>query len=108
MPKRYNKIIMDNIIFNEKSHIVSIFKDFLIIYDNNDFLKRYYTKSEIDIRLPRYFEYYESYSKIFPNYTSIPEGKYFYINIQKKQRMIDLQENIENEKSREKKMKKVK
>ena len=23
MPKRYNKIIMDNIIFNEKSHIVS-------------------------------------------------------------------------------------
>ena len=108
MPKRYNKIIMDNIIFNEKSHIVSIFKDFLIIYDNNDFLKRYYTKSEIDIRLPRYFEYYESYSKIFPNYTSIPEGKYFYINIQKNQRMIDLQENIENEKSREKKMKKVK
>ena len=108
MPKRYNKIIMDNIIFNEKSHVVSIFKDFLIIYDNNDFLKRYYTKSEIDIRLPRYFEYYESYSKIFPNYTSIPEGKYFYINIQKKQRMIDLQENIENEKSREKKMKKVK
>ena len=108
MPKRYNKIIMDNIIFNEKSHIVSIFKDFLIIYDNNDFLKRYYTKSEIDIRLPRYFEYYESYSKIFPNYTSIPEGKYFYINIQKKQRMIDLQENIENEKSREKKTKKVK
>ena len=108
MPKRYNKIIMDNIIINEKSHIVSIFKDFLIIYDNNDFLKRYYTKSEIDIRLPRYFEYYESYSKIFPNYTSIPEGKYFYINIQKKQRMIDLQENIENEKSREKKMKKVK
>ena len=108
MPKRYYSIIIDNIVFNEKSHIVSIFKDLLINYDSNDFLKRFYTKSESDIRLPKYFEYYDLYSKIFPNYTSIPEGKYFYINIQKKQRMIDLQENLENEKSMEKKMKKPK
>ena len=108
MPKRFNLTIIDNIIFNEKSHIVSIFKDLLINYDFNDFLKRFYTKKESSIRLPKYFEYYNLYSKIFPNYTSIPEGKYFYINIQKKQRMIDLQENLENEKSKEKKMKKVK
>ena len=108
MPKRYNSTIVDNIIFNEKSHIVSIFKDLLINYDFNDFLKRYYTKDESAVRLPKYFEYYNLYSKIFPNYTSIPEGKYFYINIQKKQRMIDLQENLENEKSKEKKLKKVK
>ena len=108
MPKRYNATVVDNIIFNEKSHIVSIFKDLLINYDFNDFLKRFYTKKESSIRLPKYFEYYNLYSKIFPNYTSIPEGKYFYINIQKKQRMIDLQENMENEKSKEKKMKKPK
>ena len=108
MPKRYNMTIIDNIIFNEKSHIVSIFKDLLINYDYNDFLKRFYTKKESAVRLPKYFEYYNLYSKIFPNYTSIPEGKYFYINIQKKQRMIDLQENLENEKSKEKKLKKVK
>ena len=108
MPKRFNSTIIDNIIFNEKSHLVSIFKDLLINYDYNDFLKRFYTKKESAIRLPKYFEYYNLYSKIFPNYTSIPEGKYFYINIQKKQRMIDLQENLENEKSKEKKLKKVK
>ena len=108
MPKRYNMTIIDNIIFNEKSHIVSIFKDLLIIYDFNDFLKRFYKKNESAARLPKYFEYYNLYSKIFPNYTSIPEGKYFYINIQKKQRMIDLQENFENEKSKEKKLKKSK
>ena len=106
MPKRYNSTIIDNIIFNEKSHIVSRFKDLLISYDFNDFLKRFYTKNESAVRLPKYFEYYNLYSKIFPNYTSIPEGKYFYINIQKKQRMIDLQENMENEKSKEKKQKK--
>ena len=107
MPKRYNSTVIDNIIFNEKSHIVSKFKDLLISYDFNDFLKRYYTKKESAVRLPKYFEYYNLYSKIFPNYTSIPEGKYFYINIQKKQRMIDLQENMENEKSKERKLKKA-
>ena len=108
MPKKYNLIIIDNIIFNDKSHIVSVFKDLLINHDFNDFLKRFYTREESDIRLPKYFEYYNLYSKIFPNYTSIPEGKYFYINIQKKQRMIDLQEDMEKEKSKEKKSKVVK
>ena len=107
MPKKYNLIIIDNIIFNDKSHIVSVFKDLLINHDFNDFLKRFYTREESDIRLPKYFEYYNLYSKIFPNYTSIPEGKYFYINIQKKQRMIDLQEDMEKEKSKEKKSKVV-
>ena len=108
MPKKYNLIIIDNIIFNDKSHIVSVFKDLLINHDFNDFLKRFYTREESYIRLPKYFEYYNLYSKIFPNYTSIPEGKYFYINIQKKQRMIDLQEDMEKEKSKEKKSKVVK
>ncbi len=100
MPKRYNQTIIDNIIFNEKSHIVSIFKDLLINYDFNDFLKRFYKKSESAVRLPKYFEYYNLYSKIFPNYTSTPEGKYFCINIQKKQRMIDLQENLKNQRKK--------
>lgn len=97
MPQRYNKDIIDNIVYNEKSHLVSLFKDQLISYDYGDYLKRYYNKQESDIRLPRYYEYYYLYSKIFPNYTAYPEGKYFYINIQKKQRMIDLQEKMENE-----------
>ena len=81
MPKRYNSTIVDNIIFNEKSHIVSVFKDLLIKYDFNDFLKRFYTRKESSIRLPKYFEYYNLYSKIFPNYTSIPECRYLYKNI---------------------------
>ena len=55
MPKKYNLIIIDNIIFNDKSHIVSVFKDLLINHDFNDFLKRFYTREESDIRLPKYF-----------------------------------------------------
>ena len=71
MPEIYEIIIIDNIIYNEKSHIVSTFKDLLIAYDYSDYLKRYYTYKESKVRLPKYFEYYNLYSKIFPNYTSI-------------------------------------
>ena len=95
MPHTYNVNIIDNIIYNEKSHIVAEFKDRLIIDDNGEFLKRFYKKKESDVRLPKFFEYYDLYSKIFPNYTTFYEGKYLYQNIQRKQRMIDLQEKLE-------------
>ena len=97
LPFSYNKNIIENIIYNERSHIVATFKDHLIADDIGEFLKRYYTKKEIDERLKKYYEYYDLYSKVFPNYTVFIEGKYFYQNIQKKQKMIDLQEKMELE-----------
>jgi hypothetical protein len=39
--------------------------------------------------LPKLLEYYENYSKIFPNYIILHEAKYIYKNIQRKQKMID-------------------
>ena len=96
----YDKIIIDNIIYNEKSHIVAKFKDYLIIDDIGEFLKRFYYKEESKKKLKKFYEYYDLYSKIFPNYTAFNEGKYLYQNIQKKQRMIDLQEKMELEKKK--------
>ena len=100
MPLKYNSNIIDNIIYNERAHIVAEFKDRLIIDDNGEFLKRYYNLDESFVRLPKFFEYYELYSKIFPNYTAIYESKYLYQNIQKKQKMIDQQEQREIEKQK--------
>ena len=97
IPLTYQINIINNIIYNEKSKIVATFKDYLILDDSSEFLKRYYKLYESLIRLPRFFEYYNTFSKIFPNYTSILEGKYIYRNIQKKQRMIDIQEQMEME-----------
>lgn len=93
----YRSTVINYIIYNEKSHIVSLFKDYLIIDDCSEFLKRYYTKSESIKRLTKFFDYYDTYSKIFPNYTSILEGKYIYYNIQRKQRIINIQEEMELE-----------
>ena len=73
--KNYNMNVIENIIHNEKSHIVAEFKDKLIIDDDGEFLKRYYKRRESSIRLPKFYEYYNLYSKIFPNYTILYEGR---------------------------------
>ena len=101
---KYGSTVINNIIYNEKSHVVALFKDYLILDDTSEFLKRYYTSYESGVRLPRFFEYYETYSKIYPNYTALLEGKFIYRNIQRKQRMIDLQEQMELETKRNNKM----
>ena len=85
----YCSNIINDIIFNEKAHVVALFKDFLIFDDVSEFLKRHYKTHESLIRLPKICEFYESYSKIFPNYTNIPESKYMYKNIKRKQKVID-------------------
>jgi hypothetical protein len=85
----YRKNIINDIIYNEKAHIVAVFKDYLIYDDTSEFLKRFYKVQESKSRLMKIFEFYDSYSKIFPNYTVMTEAKYIYKNIQRKQKMID-------------------
>ena len=102
MPLKYNSIKIDNIIFNDKIHLVSVFKELLLLNDQAEFLKRFYALYESVERLPKYFKFYDLYSKIFPNYTSIEEGKYFYKNIQQKQRVINTIEKIELENKKHK------
>jgi len=71
--------------YNEPKHVVSVFKDYLILDDFSEYLKRYYRCDEAADRLPRIFEFYEKYSKVFPNYVGIPvEGRKLFKNIERK------------------------
>ena len=101
----YGKFVINNIIYNEKTHIVAKFKDFLVVDDLSEFLKRFYNISESLTRLPLYFDYYHIYSKIFPNYTSLKESKYIYKNIHRKQKMLDLQQKEESQEKKKEKEK---
>ena len=58
----YNLKIVNDLIYNENTHIVSIFKDYLILDDINEFLKRYYTQPETKVRLPKLCSFYDKYS----------------------------------------------
>ena len=98
--KRYDKPLsyhdmkmINDILYNEKTHYVEAFKEYLIYEDYNEFLKRYYKRSELRIKLPKILNFYEKYSKIYANYTVIPESKYMYKNIKRKQKMIDQMQN---------------
>ena len=93
----YSLVCINNLIFNEHCRIVARFKDFLILDDMTEFLRRFYTKRELKRRLTKIFNFYESYSKIFPNYMILPESKYLYRNIRKKQKMIDAFNQIKKE-----------
>ena len=81
----YNSKIVSDIMYNENRHIVSVFKDYLIFDDFSEYLKRFYSNQESVERLPKVFEFYEKYSKVFPNYVALPgESKYMFKNIERK------------------------
>ena len=61
-----------------------------------EFLKEFYNSIEIYPQLRTIYDYYESSSYLFPNYTAINEGKYIYRNIIKKQKLIDYLEDLED------------
>ena len=91
----YNSKVIQDIINNESTHVVAEFKDYLIFGDDSEFLQKIYTSKESRKYLPKIFNYYESCSVIFPNYVTLPESKYIYKNIQKKQKVIDIQQEQE-------------
>ena len=98
-PLFYEKFQILLLMENANTHLVSLFKDYLLYDDSTEFLKDYYYKNkEIYQRLKTIYDYYESSSYLFPNYTAINEGKYIYRNIIKKQKLIDYLEDLEDKK----------
>jgi len=53
-----NQKIVNDLIYNEQTKAVSIFKDYLILDDINEFLKRTYTFAETKARLPKLAQFY--------------------------------------------------
>ena len=46
LKEHYDRMIITNILYNEKIHIVSCFKEILIYDDPGEFLKRFYRLNE--------------------------------------------------------------
>lgn len=86
---KHNIIVINNILSNNKCHIVALFKDFLLYDEYVEFLKRYYKNYEIGLRLDKIFKFYKKASFIFPNYSPLVESKYLFCNILKKQMIIN-------------------
>jgi len=85
----FQHICIDNLMCNDNCHLVAKFKDYLIYDDDSEFLHEFCCKSELKSRLKNIFNFYSTYVHIFPNYLVIPEKKYIYKNLRKKQKVID-------------------
>ena len=95
--KHYRMKIIDEILFNENTHCVSKFKDYLIYDDNNEFLNKYFEIKEIEVVLYLILEYFINYSKINPSFILNKEGKILYKNFQRKQKLHQSKHIIKNE-----------
>lgn len=103
----YNVKVVNDIIYNDTTNLVSCFKDYLIYDDISEFLKRFYNNEESISRLIKIYTFYDKYSKVFPNYIVLEENRYMFKNIERKQIAIDerqkfFQELEEKDKKKEK------
>ena len=62
---QYLDLVMENLIFNKNSHLVTIFKDYMIWDYYDEFCKRFYHKKESTHRVPKFSIFYKNYLKFF-------------------------------------------
>lgn len=69
----YNLKVINDIISNEPTRIVAIFKDYLLTDDVNDFLNKFYTSKESCKKLSHSTKYFAKYCTVFANYINLEE-----------------------------------
>ena len=105
---KYMGFIMETLIFNKNTHLVSTFKDYMIWDYIDEFLKRFYHDNESNERVPKFAKFYQNYLKFFcvPTFKDIfcndmlhnfseKKAELFYnANYRKKKESNSIQEDI--------------
>ncbi len=63
--EKYESIILKHLLNNENTHLVSVFKDYMILDYKEEFLRRYYSLYECSQRIPEFSIYYHNYLLFF-------------------------------------------
>ena len=97
---QYLGLIMENFMFNKSTHLVSVFKDYMIVDYVEEFLKRYYLTTESYNRLPKFSLYYKNYLKFFciPTLINLYSNNLIHNRFEKKAEFF-YKENYKNKKS---------
>eukprot|EP01022_Parablepharisma_sp_SALTPOND_P028503 TRINITY_DN71068_c1_g1_i1.p1 TRINITY_DN71068_c1_g1~~TRINITY_DN71068_c1_g1_i1.p1 ORF type:complete len:664 (+),score=39.79 TRINITY_DN71068_c1_g1_i1:158-2149(+) len=83
----YNAKITESIMYGANTHLVCIFKEYLIYDDTNEFLRRFYAKSEVPARLKMLSNFYTKFHNARPNYAILEEKRILIYNIVLKRRL---------------------
>lgn len=62
---QYNNKILEELIFNRKTHLIALFKEYMIADYIDEFLKREYKAKESKERIPKFSHYYLNYAIFF-------------------------------------------
>ena len=97
--KIYNIYIINSIIFDQKNHIVTEFKNYLLWDETSEFLKRFYNLMESLERLPNISQYYETYTLFAPIYFGLEGSLLIIMNewTRKKKNYLEYIEDKEEE-----------
>ena len=98
---QYIGLIMENLIFNKNTHLVSTFKDYMIWDYIEEFLKRYYRNDESNERVPKFASFYKNYLKFFciPTFKDIFSNEILH-NYSEKKAELFYNENYRNKKEK--------
>lgn len=94
-PDKFYAKITNDIIYDEKKHLVCLFKDYLLWDEYSDFLKRFYMLDESIQRIPGYCSYYSKYSVMRPVYFRFNSSHIMYKNFKKHRKYFELIEENE-------------
>ena len=102
--KKYNKFIINSIIFDHRIHKVAVFKNNLLWDESSEFLKRFYKNNESFDRIPKISEYYEKYTLFSPVYFGLEGLLVIIMNkwTKKKKNYLEYVEDHEEEKKKSK------
>ena len=89
LDKKYNLLKINEILSNMKSRLVSSFKDFLLYEEDSEFFQRYYNGKESIKRIKKISKISNRNPFIYPNYSSLEEGRYILSNILRKEMLIN-------------------
>ena len=68
-PEKYDRILLENFVQSKYCHDIAVFKEKILFYFDDEFLKRYYTITESTERVPKFVHYYHNYLLFFCNPT---------------------------------------
>ena len=89
----YNTNIINDIIFNANCCATAKFKDYLIYDERTEFLSKFNCTKDSEVQIKNSCEFYIKFSKVFPNYILLPEKKYMFKSIERKQKCINQRHN---------------
>ena len=110
-PELKNIMLIEDLIKSKDTHFTTLFKDYLLMDYNEEFLRGYFNENESKEVLPKFYDYYKNYLKFFckstfnnfyineiiQEYGENQAEVYYNINYKKKERLKkkDKKENLD-------------